>query len=183
MSKTLKKFAPQLVVLAVVLYWSWPALKAFLPQTGLAATAESAKAAADKDFVSVLSPKFSPPAKRNPFQLGDAKSLAAAGHGKRGGTSKDGRAVADMHDAGLVLNATCIVGQQRMAVINGHVYKEKESVPRAGEETASCILTEILPRKVLLLCDGATLQLSYLNTAATPAAKSAAGDKPGKSTK
>ena len=44
------------------------------------------------------------------------------------------QAAADAKDSGLVLNATCIMGQQRLALINGHVYKEKEVIQGQGED-------------------------------------------------
>ena len=62
------------------------------------------------------------------------------------------------------------MGKQRMAIINGHVYKEKEAIPQPGDETPSCFVTAILPHKVVLSCQGETVQLGYVNLATKPTA-------------
>ncbi len=91
---------------------------------------------------------------------------------KRGSAVK----AADIRNSSLVLNATCIMGRQRFAVINGKVYKEKEAIPQPGDESPTCVVTAILPHKVLLSCRGETVQLGYLNLANKPAA----GNSPNK---
>jgi hypothetical protein len=180
MSTLITRFAPQAIVLAVALYWSWPAVKASLPQTTLAVPKVEAKKSAGADFsVAVLSPAFLPPSNRNPFLAPVPKTTTVAGGAKTGKKSIAAKAAPNLRDSGLVLSATCIVGRQRMAIINGRVYKEKEAIQRPGDETASCIVTEILPHKVLLSCQGETLQLSYLNVGT----KSGAGDDPRKPAK
>ena len=92
--------------------------------------------------------------------------MALTESGKLVQKTKTASAPVDMRETGLVLNATCIVGQERMAIINGRVYKEKEAVERPGEEAGSCIVTEIFPHKVLLSYQGQTMQLGYVNATA-----------------
>jgi hypothetical protein len=166
------KFAPQAMVLAVALYWSWPALKATFPQAAAAARkAEVKKPAAPSFAANVLAPKFLPFPKDNPFLSLEQKQKAiAVARAKKAG-EKLGLAakVAAIHNSDLVLNATCIMGRQRFAVINGHVYKEKEAIRRPGDDSPTCFLTAILPHKVLLSDRGKTVQLGYLNLANKPA--------------
>jgi len=180
MSTSITKFAPQAVVLAVALYWSWPALKTFVPRTTVGAPTVEPKKSAGAEFAgAVLSPTFVPPSSRNPFLSAALQSTAVAGSVKPGQRNGTAKTVVSIRDLGLVLSATCIVGQQRMAIINGRVYKEKEAIQQPGDETVSCIVTDILPHKVLLSCQGKTLQLSYLNAGVKPAA----GDDPRKPAK
>jgi hypothetical protein len=163
---------PQAIVLAVALYWSWPALKTAFFQTATAGPKVASKKSTEpQDFaVMSLTPRFLPPSNHNPFLPLYGKSATLAKSVKAGQRGKTAETAADIHDSGLVLNATCIVGEQRMAIINGRVYKEKETIERPGDGAASCVLTEIFPHKVLLSCQGETVQLSYLNVAAKPAA-------------
>ncbi|MFZ1935956.1 MAG: hypothetical protein WCB27_10705 [Thermoguttaceae bacterium] len=168
------KFAPQAMVLAVALYWSWPALKTVFPQVAKLASKEEAKKPVGQQFAAkVLSPKFRPFPKHNPFVSLDSKQKAAAlARSAKSGKKQDGTSkVAAAHDVGLVLNATCIMGQQRMAIINGHVYKEKEVIPQPGDETPGCFVTAILPHEVLLSCRGEIVKLGYVNVTAKPAAE------------
>lgn len=172
MPPLITKFAPQAIVLAVSLYWSWPALKTFFPQAAPGAPkVESKNSGGPHEFAAtLLSPVFAPPTSRNPFLTASPQPTAVAGTAKPGQKRATVKKAADIRDAGLVLNATCIIGQQRMAVINGRVYKEKEIIPRPGDETTSCIVTDILPHKVLLSYQGKTLQLGYVNVVAKPTA-------------
>jgi hypothetical protein len=180
MPPSINKFAPQIIVLAIALYWSWPALKTFVPGPASSVPqVEAKKPGSSQDFArAALSPTFAPLASRNPFLASDTKLANAGGRFQRGGTGGTAKTAADIRDAGLVLSATCIAGGQRMAIINGKVYKEKEAIQRPGEEAGSCIVLDILPHKVLLSYQGETLQLSYVN-----GTKRAAGGDPRKPAK
>lgn len=171
------------MVLVVALYWSWPTLKAtFMQPSRAAAKADDAKPAGMKGFAAtVLAPKFLPYPKQNPFQSADYKKEKATAVAKSGKPGKKMNAVAKvaaLRSSGLVLTGTCIMGNERMAVINGKVYKEKEAIPQAGDETGACIVTSILPHKVLLSYQGETLQLGYVDIALKAAANNR--DKPTK---
>lgn len=132
----------------------------------------------------VLSPSFPPFPERNPFELPGAKRPALAKSDKSGSKGSTEKVATDADAASLVLNATCIVGQHRMAFINGRVYREKEAIQTESEDGVSWVVTEILPHKVLLSYQGVPLQLTYANANSTVrAASSAAGDNSRKSTK
>jgi hypothetical protein len=173
MQTLLIKFGPQAMVLAVALYWSWPALETAFPQVANTAQHADVKKPMAQDFAAtVLSPKFLPFPKRNPFLSADYKpnKKAAMAQSRKPGAKRDGASTAaDTRDVNLVLNATCIMGKQRMAIINGHVYKEKDVIPQPGDEAPSCFVTAILPHKVVLSCRGEIMQLGYVNLAAKPA--------------
>jgi hypothetical protein len=173
MQKTLLKFAPQAMVLAVALYWSWPALKIAFPRIAAGSSTAESKKPVGKAFAAVvLSPKFLPFPKRVPFLSADyrPKNAKLAKSGKGGKTLDTAAKVAAIRDSGLVLSGTCIMGDKRMAIINGQVYKEKDAIPQPGEETPSCFITNILPHRVLLSYQGEIVQLGYVNVAAKPAA-------------
>jgi hypothetical protein len=176
---------PQAIVLAIALFWCWPSLKqAFFPS----APPKSAKkeaAAPDGFTAAVLSPKFPPIPKRDPFELLGTTRIAKDNKAKgANGISKDAieKAIADVKDSGLILNATLVMGQQRLAYINGRVYREKEaiSIEGRGPDAPTWVVTSILPHKVLLSYQGTPLQLNYTNGAAaasSPRAKKRSPEK------
>lgn len=174
MQKSIIKFAPQVMVLAVSLYWCWPALNAsFLQGTRRVVQEEVKKPAAPLFAADILAPKFAPLAKRNSFLTLDYKPKKDA-KGRLAGSGKKildpAEKAAAFRDSGMILNATCIMGNQRMAIISGHVYKEKDAIPQPGDEAPSCFVTAILPHKVLLSYQGELQQLGYVNVASKPAA-------------
>jgi hypothetical protein len=181
MPTSITKLVPQAVVLAAAIYWSWPALTAFFSPSPLSATkAESTKAKSQEFTAAVLSPTFPPPSKRNPFESPGEKHLPKTKSRKGAATNTAHLAAAEVKDSGLLLNATCIMGEQRLALINGKVYKEKDEIQGPGASPASWVVIEILPHKVLLSCQGTPLQLSYTNTTAARSAtraNSPAADK------
>ena len=77
--------------------------------------------------------------------------------GARVGNAK----AAHADDARLVLNATCIMGEQRLAIINGRTYKLKDTLDQPNAAAPPCVITEILPHEVRLECQGKRLQLRY----------------------
>ena len=148
------------------------------------------KAVASPEFsAATLSPTFPSPPKRDPFEFPGTKHVTRVRKDKATLKKTPELVAAEAKDSGLILNATCIVGQQRMALINGHVYREKEVIKgkegkEGGDDPVNWVITDILPHKVLLLCQGMPLQLSYSNGAppkhtATPAA----GESPQKAAK
>ena len=173
MLTSITQLATQAVVLAMAIYLCWPALMESLPKTVESAPQANAKKPAN-GFAS-LSPKFSPLSKRDPFLASDEKhsTTAKSGKSKNGAKTGGAKEVNDINDTGLVLNATCIVGNHRLALINGRIYREKETIAASNNEPANCILTNIYPHKVLLSWQGKPLQLSYVNTAAKPVASKA----------
>ena len=138
---------------------------------GCATASKAKKATAANEFSAAsLSPTFPPPSKRDPFFLPGAARTAKARSGRSGAGGVDAVKAAEIKGSDLVLAATCIVGNQRMAMINGKIYREKDVIRGTGDEAPSYIVTEILPHKVLLSSQGEFVQLSYANAAAKPAA-------------
>jgi hypothetical protein len=82
--------------------------------------------------------------------------------GARVGKAKAADAkTAQTDDSRLVLNATCIMGEERLAIINGRTYRPKDTLVGPNPAAPPCVITEILPHKVLLECQGKRLQLCY----------------------
>jgi hypothetical protein len=183
MPPSVNKLMPQAIVLAIALFLCWPSLQqAFFPP---APPKSAKKEVAPEGFSAAsLSPKFPPVPKRNPFELpGTTRIVKKKAKGSSGSISQDitDKAIADAKDSGLTLNATMIVGQRRLAMINGHVYREKEVISPEGRppDSPTWVVTSIFPHKVLLSYQGTPLQLSYTNgaAAAAPKAKTRSPDK------
>jgi hypothetical protein len=182
MPTSITKLAPQAILLAVAVYWSWPSLTQRVSSTASSA-AKDDKASASLGFsTAMLSPTFPPAPQRDPFELPGTKRVAKTGKGKGRTNAKDGAAIvaAEASESGLVLNATCIIGQQRLAIINGKVYREKESIQGGGESPVPWVITAIYPHKVLLSHQGVPLQLGYANVAMK---RATAPTSPGKGAK
>lgn len=95
-----------------------------------------------------------------------------------GRLSETGIAAALPADAplGLVLNATCLTGNEQWAVINGRVYKNHDTI--ATDLTlASHKIVSVLPHKVLLERGGKVIELTYPNLppSSNPARKEPGG--------
>lgn len=162
MSPSILKLAPQAVVLTAAIYWSWPAVRVYLP-VGTPTVATDGKKDESPVFISaMLSPTFPSVPKRNPYLPYGATFSTMAKSGQPGAKKFAGaKSSPDAQEAGLVLGATCIVGNRRMASINGRIYREKEAVESADDESARFIVGEIGLHKVLLLSEGRVLQLKY----------------------
>lgn len=64
----------------------------------------------------------------------------------------------------FVLNATCVLGDERMAIINGQVYRPKDTVLRPNSSEPPYVIEAIYPNRVVLLgSDGKHTQLAYAN--------------------
>jgi hypothetical protein len=163
MPTSITRFAPQLIVLTVAAYWGWSALGDFLPKGSAAISSGNKNVAASKEFAATaLSPKFSPLATRDPFTTPGARAKKIAkGHKPGQKPALETLAIADGASLGLTLSATCILGDRKFAMINGQVYREKETVQTAGSEPMSCVVTSILPREVVLSWQGKLLRLDY----------------------
>lgn len=162
MPTSVVKLAPQVIVLIVALYWSWPFLQpAPKPEP---APAKDPKAAVAMTFTpAVLSPTFPPLPERNPFEFPGAARPKVAKSNKPGSKATVDKAAVEAKGTSLVLGATCIIGDRRLAYINGRVYKEKEAIQGQGEDAAGWVVTDIYPHKVLLSYQGMPLQLNYTN--------------------
>ena len=63
----------------------------------------------------------------------------------------------------LTLSATSILAEQRLAVINGRIYAERERLKSNDPSAPPCVVARILPDRVILECEGRTATLSYAN--------------------
>jgi hypothetical protein len=171
MPNSVKKLIPQVVVLAIALFWSWPSLKQAFFAGASSQSGEKKAAAVTSEFsAATLSPKFPPVPKRNPFELPSAPRTVKKK--TKNSAQDEAKALAEVKDSGLILNATCIMGQQRLAMINGQVYREKEAIEGKGLESSPWVVTSILPHKVLLSYQGVPVQLGYSNGLVKPGAAS-----------
>ncbi len=83
--------------------------------------------------------------------------------------------------ADVRLDATCIVGQQRLAAINGQLYAAKDAIVPATPGAPHLKLLQVLPHKVLLEYQGKVFELTYSDAAAAHAASASRADADGKS--
>jgi hypothetical protein len=81
--------------------------------------------------------------------------------------SADAQAAPD-DDGRLVLNATCIMGDKRLAIINGRTYRPNDTLVSSNTKAPPCVITDILPNKVLLECQGKRFQLCYVDSLTSP---------------
>ena len=128
------KLAPQAIVLAVAVYWSWPSLKEAVSKPRARRMPRTRSRPRQR---SSRPRRFRPRFRRPPNETRlNSPGVKHSAKRRRPGKTSAKKVVeptaAEAKDSGLVLNATCIVGQQRLALINGHVYKEKEVDPRTG---------------------------------------------------
>ncbi len=189
-----RQVVPTAVVVGVILYWVWPCL---LPDsTGAPAPAKLLEIA-----TSQLSPMIEPPPQRDPFQAAAAVSatrpagpvppplrnpiqtaaavlptqLAAL---VSSGKEAPNKASQSSTNGGLVLQATSAHGDHRLAIINGCLYAEGDTLqgPAAGDTPP--VITRILPYLVLLEQQGRIVELKYSDPSAGralgPASRAAA---------
>jgi hypothetical protein len=184
MPPALARMAPTGVVVLLVLWCVWPYMIASSGDEKRAAKLPEVSAAA-------LTPKIASPPKRDPFRT-PTEVLAAKQPTKPqpavktpAATKEAAAAAARAKNANpldsLVLSATCISGDERMAVVNGRIYHPREKLKLSGT-TAAWLVTEILPEKVLLENAGKTFVLKYSDRPDPKAAASKAAPKAGGAT-
>ena len=160
--------APRVIALAAVGYCLWPSLTAFMSET---ASKPPAKVAALE--TGLLAPKMPPLPARDPFQVkaepvANAPAKSAANKSKLAAHEAVKKPIDPLE--GLTLDATCIVGNQRLAVINGRLYAAPELLLESSSATSPPKIVNVLPYKVLLEWGGKTLELTYSNVASSAAA-------------
>lgn len=192
MAISVGKLAPSAVVLAFMSYCAWPSVSDLM----LSSQAQKPSGKIPELAASLFSPKLASCPTTNPFGGLDAASLAATlekeaaakAKAARSGSATEKRAD-NPYDpiGGLKLQATCIIGKQRMAVINGKTYAPQEMLPTGNSLTPTFKIIDVLPTVVLLDDHGRILELTYSNAIArhvssSHAAKSdepaAAAEKP-----
>ena len=68
---------------------------------------------------------------------------------------------------GLMLSATYIQGNRRVAIVNGRIYKQGDPLSVSGTTRGPGTITTISADKVVILYCGRTVELEYANLAAT----------------
>ncbi len=87
--------------------------------------------------------------------------------------------------AGPVLNATLLHGQQQVAVIDGHTYRQGERLD-SSSSAEGCLIAEVHHHRVVLVRDGKVENLTYADRVSSPSsgkaqsAQRAAGPQKGK---
>jgi hypothetical protein len=166
------KVAPSAVVLAFVGYCVWPSVSEWTSAPPPKPPVKVPELAA-----ALFSPTMPPCPTKNPWGGMDAASLAAAKEAAKA-ADKTARVLAGSAAAkkpvgpldGLKLEATCILGNQRLAMINGQLYAPQE-MPPAGKSSPSTPfrVVGVFPNKVLLECKGKTVELTYEGVVSRPA--------------
>ncbi|MCD4726847.1 MAG: hypothetical protein K8R46_04250 [Pirellulales bacterium] len=196
----LDKVIPRTLALAVVGYCLWPSTMAFFstPKTTSPKKLPELSAA-------LLSPAMPLAPTRDPFEENTATlasalkkviqpvTKAATVKRPRKPTVKTERRVASTsrgqgkptgkganHSGGLTLEATCIVGDRRLAIINGRLYAPKETLSLPGLSATPYEVINVLPYKVVLKCGENSMELTYPNVASKSASagKKSSGKKP-----
>ena len=140
----------------------------------------------------LFSPTMPPRPTKNPWGGKDAASLAAAKEAAKAADktaeAPAGSAAAKTPDKpvdpldGLKLDATCILGDQRLAVINGQLYAPQETLSAGNSSTPPFKIVSVLPYKVLLEREGKTVELTYSDVVSRPASSPQADRAGGKPT-
>ena len=167
MSTTIGKLAPIAIVAAVVAwccypYLDKPASEASLQQEGNL----------PRIIRSLLSPIIEPASDRDPFKPREERNTdstqseqpATAATAETPSLSKE-----DILEilSNLVLDATFIQGNRRMALINGRVCEQGEPLAISGSITEPCIVTQISAHSVLIQYGDRTVELKYRNAVAS----------------
>jgi len=159
------KLAPSAAVLAFVGYCAWPSVSSMI--------SDSKKYNPPEDIAelaaSVLTPKLAPLPEKNPFGGMDLGALLKAKEKKIEIKSSSAADISKMpknvYDpiGSLKLQATCIIENQRVAIINGKTYGPKDTLLTGNALKPSFKIVDILPTKVLLGDNGRVLELTYTN--------------------
>jgi hypothetical protein len=108
------------------------------------------------------------------------RGTSAVGSGSGRGTKPPPKVADPLH--GLALEATCLSGPERLAIISGRIYRQRETVQSPVADAPACVLAQVFSDRVLLNAQGKTLELKYSNTAGSAAARgesAAAGKQTG----
>jgi hypothetical protein len=179
MQLPLDKLAPRAIALAVVGYCVWPCLTAFTSRPAAKPPEKLPELAA-----TLLKPALAPFPARNPFERKHAAVAASVKRGKPSPAAANktagkatGRVATKAVDplSALSLDATCIVGGRRLAMINGRLYATQEKLGAGNSSTPPYKIVGVLPYKVLLELEGKNVELTYSNLASRPASSRRAG--------
>jgi hypothetical protein len=173
------KLAPPAAALVFVAYCVWPSLSELASGPRPTPPKKVPELAA-----ALFSPAMLPSPTRNPFEYTDAALLAAAKKSPKaaGRTAVQAAALGTAKTAdkpvdplgGLRLDATSILGDQRLAVINGQLYALHDSLA-GNSATPPYRIVGVFSYKVLLEREGKTVELAYSDAASRSASAPHAG--------
>jgi hypothetical protein len=176
MTISIQTLVPRAVALAAIGYCAWPSVSALMEEPENKPVVQMP--ALDG---SLLKPKMPPRPVRNPFAVklpdlppSQHSASAAAARGKTGKTAGAAANAARQKTdaavqppppinplAGLKLEATCIAGDRRIAVVNGRQYSVQDLLRSASPAGPPLKIVNVLPHQILLQYEGKTLALRY----------------------
>lgn len=166
------KVAPTAVVLAFVGYCVWPSVSELTSAPPLPPPPVKVPELA----AALFSPTMPSRPTKNPWGGMDAASLAAAKEAakaadKAAGVSAGSATAKKRVDPldGLKLEATCILGNQRLAMINGQLYAPQKMPSAGNSSTTPFRVVGVFPNEALLECKGKTVKLTYEGIVSRPA--------------
>ena len=165
------KWAPRVIAVAVAGYCVWPTVTALFSQPKAKPPEKLPELAA-----ALLAPAAPPASKRDPFGQGAAEPLhrqAAQPSAAAAARRPSGNDAGPL--SGVALEATCIVGERRLALINGRLYAPRETLSTSNSSAPPYKIVDVFPYKVLLESEGKTVELKYSDVAVRPASPSRGG--------
>jgi hypothetical protein len=171
MAVSLNNVVPRAIVVAAVGYCVYPSLMGLFTERRLP------PAVPVPEFsTALLTPEVAAAPERNPFftkeeELAFAKATASktgqetAKKNAKRDTQQNVAAVDPM--AGLRLESTFLIGNLKLAMINGRSYGVNEVVAASNPGGAKAVVVDIQPHRVLLMCNGKSYELQYLDKLAT----------------
>ena len=163
MSGLLEKMTPTAIVAAMVTWCCWSYLSE--PGSGL-----NSQKHADLPRVTnaLLTPAIKPGSSRDPFRPAEttaADSAKPQGRFRSASSEKGSDTEANTTDvvSSLVLDATYVQGDRRMALISGRVYTPGKRLAETGPG-ALYVVKEVLPDRVLIQSRSRTGELTYRNS-------------------
>lgn len=160
------KFAPTAIVAALAAWCCWPYLGGAEPAGGA-----SQQSSFTKINASLLAPSIAGASGRDPFQPPSPEEAAVA-ESEESEKAAEKATVRDAspaeeegadRPANFVLDATCIRGNRRLALINGQLCAPGEALTAARPATVPYVVRQISPHKVLIEHRGEILELTYRN--------------------
>lgn len=196
-----EKVIPRSLALAVVAYCLWPTFVAYFSEPSSQQPKKTPELSA-----AMLSPKLAPPPTRDPFaECADStedKNSPGTNHtttetaGARAGSMRNQGSTSSVglkssiaqetdKSKSLILEATCIVNDRRLAVIDGRLYAPKDKLVMTDGAGPPYEIVEVLPYKVLLNCENKIIELTFPGVSAKPAtaAEQTGNDKTPSTTK
>ena len=166
MPPQIAKFAPTAIVAALAAWCCWPYLGGVEPAGGTSQQSSFTKINSSSLVPSIAGASgrdpFQPPPPEEPALAESEESEETAEKATVRGASPPEEDGAD-RPADLVLDATWIRGNRRLALINGQLCAPGEALTATRPATIPYVVRQISPHKVLIEHRGEMLELTYRN--------------------